>query len=413
MMNLGGLGELLPPWALEFLPARPGRRYKIAYGGRGSGKSWAFARLLLLRAARVPVRVLCARELQNSIQDSVHQLLEDQITAMGLTGHYRILESKITATVGSEFLFKGLRGLRNDASALKSLEGVDLVLIEEGQTISAKSLAILTPTIRKPSAEIWIAYNPDQDTDPVHQLALNPPAGSLVRKVNWDQNPWFDQTSLPAEREWLLRTDLDAYAHVWDGECRRFTDAQVLKGKVQVAAFTPNPGWDGPYYGADWGFAEDPTALVRLWIHDRTLYVEHEAWGIGVEIDHLPAFFDRVPGSRQHLIRADAARPETISYLQRQGFKIVGAKKGPGSVEDGVAHLRGYAGIVIHPRCPHAADECRLWSFKVDRLTGDVRPELASGHDHLPDAIRYALEPLIRQQVMATAIAGTRKRSIG
>jgi phage terminase large subunit len=405
--------QLLPPWALEFLPSRPGRRYKIAFGGRGSGKSWAFARMLLMRAAMVPVRVLCARELQNSIQDSVHQLLEDQIDVMGLAGQFRVQESKIMSAVGAEFLFKGLRGMRNDASALKSLEGVDIVWIEEGQTISAKSLEILAPTIRKARAEIWITYNPDQASDPVHQLALNPPDGSLVRKVNWDQNPWFEQTSLPIEREWMQRTDLDAYAHVWGGECRQFTDAQVLKGKVRVESFTPASGWDGPYYGADWGYAQDPTALVRLWLHDQVLYVEHEAWGVGVEIDHLPVFFAQVPGARVHLIRADSARPETISYLRRHGFKVIGAKKGPGSVEDGVAHLRGYAAIIIHPRCTHAAEECRLWSFKVDRLTGDILPALAPGQDHVPDAMRYALEPLIRQRVIASSLtAATHRRTV-
>lgn len=167
---------------------------------------------------------------------------------------------------------------------------------------------------------------------------------------------------------------------------------------MRIEAFAPGAGWDGPYYGADWGFAEDPSALVRLWVHDRTLYVEHEAWGVGVEIDHLPAFFDRVPGVRQHLIRADSARPETISYLQRNGFKIVGAKKGPGSVEDGVAHLRGYAAIVVHPRCTHAIEEAHLWSYKTDRLTGDILPVLAAGNEHLWDSARYALEPLIRRR---------------
>lgn len=384
----------LPRWTQGF--ADPAR-YKIAYGGRGSGKSWAFARMLLLRAASQPTRILCARELQNSIQDSVHQLLSDQIRIMGLTGSFAVLEGKITSRCGSEFLFKGLRGMKNNAQALKSIEGMDICWIEEGQTVSDASLKTLTPTIRKPGAEIWITFNPDQETDPVYKLAMDPPAGSWVRKVNYDSNPWFHETSLPDEMEWMRRTDADAYAHVWLGECRRFTEAQILRGKTRIEAFDPGEDWDGPYYGADWGFATDPTALVKLWIHDRVLYVEHEAYGVGVEIDHTPALFDAVPGSRSHAIRADSARPETISFMCRQGFRVMSADKGKGSVEDGIAHLRGYASIVIHPRCVHFAEEARLYSYKVDRLSGDILPVPVDAHNHLIDAARYALEPIMQR----------------
>jgi phage terminase large subunit len=392
------VGEpLLPPWAAEFLPSRPETRYKIAYGGRGSAKSWTFARMAVIRASVRPVRILCARELQNSIQDSVHQLISDQIVEMGLTGKFDVKENAIRSSIGAEFLFKGLRGMRNNAQALKSLEGVDICWIEEGQTVSHSSLETLTPTIRKPNSEIWITFNPDQPTDPVMRMAKNPPPGSIVRKVNWDANPWFGKTSLPREREWMQSADPDAYAHVWLGEFRTHTDAQVLKGKYRIESFYPDDGWDGPYFGADWGFSVDPTALVKLWIHGQRLYVEHEAWGVGVEIDHLANLFDTVPGSRSHLIRADSARPETISYMQRQGFNIVGAEKGKGSVEDGVAHLRGYESIVIHPRCIHAAEEARLWSYKTDRLSGDILPVLADGFEHCWDAVRYGLEPIIRQ----------------
>lgn len=353
--------------------------------------------MLILRAASAPTRILCGRELQNSVQDSVHQLISDQIKEMGLQESFIIQESKIVSRCGSEMLFKGLRGMKNNAQALKSLEGVDICWIEEGQTISAASLETLTPTIRKPGAEIWITMNPDQDTDPAYKLAINPPEGSIVCKVNYDQNPWFHDTSLPAEMEWMRRTDPDAYAHVWLGECRRFTDAQILRGKTRIEAFDPSPDWDGPYFGADWGFATDPTALVKLWIHGGCLYVEHEAYGVGVEIDHTPAMFERVPDSRSHVIRADSARPETISYLCRQGFRIVPAAKGKGSVEDGIAHLRGYEAIVIHPRCTHFAEESRLYSYKVDRLSGDILPVPVDANNHLIDAARYALEPIMQR----------------
>lgn len=367
--------------------------------------------MLLLRASHRQVRILCARETQNSIQDSVHQLLVDQIEAMGMTPIFNIKENKITAYNGSEFLFKGLRGIKNNAQSIKSLEGVDICWIEEGSTISAESFQTLTPTIRKQNAEIWITMNPDQVTDPVYQMILNPPANAAIRKVNWYDNPWFNQTSLPSEREWMERTDPDAYAHVWGGECRQNTDSQVLKGKYTVQAFTPDSNWEGPYQGCDWGFSNDPTAFVRVWIHDRMLYVEHEAYGIGIEIDKLPVYFDAIPNARDYTTRADSARPETISYLQRHGYsRLVAAEKWQGSVEDGVAYLRSFDKIIIHPRCIHTAEEARLWSYKIDRLSGDVLPVLVGKNDHTWDAIRYALAPLIRRK--DAGVAGIQIRGL-
>lgn len=390
----------LPPWSRDFFkPART----KVAWGGRGSGKSWAMARMLLVRAAQSRVRILCARELQNSIQDSVHQLLSDQIASLKLTGAFMIQESKITSHCGSEFLFKGLKGIKNNAQAIKSLEGIDICWVEEGQAISQASWETLVPTIRKPGSEIWITMNPDQESDAVYQLVRNPPDDAIIRRVNWNDNPWFADTSLPAEREWLLRTDPDAYAHVWEGECRQTSDAQVLRNKYSVQNFTPMDDWDGPYQGADWGFASDPTAFVRVWLHERRLYIEREAYQVGCEIDATAALFDAAvptaPGAREIATRADSARPETISYLQRHGYsRLHAVQKWPGSVEDGVAYLRSMDQIIIHPRCTHAIEEARLWSYKVDRQSGDVLPELVDKNNHIWDAVRYALAPMIRQR---------------
>lgn len=408
VLEKGKLRYPLPIWSEAFFsPAR----WKVAYGGRGSSKSWTFARMLILKAYREKLRILCARELQNSIQDSVHQLIVDQIAALKLTPAFSIKEAGIVSITGSEFLFKGLRGMKNNAQALKSLEGIDICWIEEAQTVSAASFETITPTIRAKGSEIWLTMNPDQSTDPVYQLILNPPEGAVIRKVNWQDNPWFKDTSLPAEREWMERTDPDAYRHVWEGECREHTDAQVLKGKYAVQAFIPDRDWDGPYQGCDWGFATDPTAFVRCWIYDRQLWIEHEAYGIGVEIDQLPVMFDNIPNARNYAARGDSARPETISYLQRHGYsQLTAADKWPGSVEDGVAYLRSFDRIVIHPRCRHTAEEARLWSYKVDRLTGDILPQLAGRNDHTWDAVRYALAPLIKRK--DAGVAGLQVRGL-
>jgi phage terminase large subunit len=361
--------------------------------------------MILLKAAAQPLRILCAREFQNSIQDSVHQDLSDQIKEMNLSHAFIVQEQKIRSRAGSEFLFKGLHGMSGDAAALKSLAGTDLCWIEEGQSVGLRAWRTLTPTIRKKGSEIWVTMNPDLTTDPLYRFIADPQPRSIVRRVNFMDNPWFHETELVDEMEWMRKTDPDAYAHVWLGECRTHSDAQILNGKTSIESFEPGDLWDGPYLGADWGFSQDPTALVKCWIWERRLYVEYEAWGVGVELDHTPALFDRVPGVRDHLIRADSARPETISYIRRQGFNIKAAEKGPGSVEEGIAFLRSFEKIIIHPRCIHTEEEARLYSYKVDRQSGEVTNNIDKKNDHTWDSARYALSPIMKR-------GGTARQSI-
>lgn len=370
-------------------------RYKVAYGGRGSGKSWGIARELLLRAGSGRIRVLCAREVQKSIKDSVHRLLGDQIDELGLSGVFEVLRDEIRCKpTKSQFLFSGLANTTIDS--IKSFEGVDICWVEEAQNVSERSWEILIPTIRKAGSEIWVSFNPSEETDPTYQrFVVNPPPNAIVHKINWDSNK-FLPGELRAEKDYLYSVDPEAAAHVWGGECRRVTDAQVLRGRYCVESFEPRPDlWDGPYQGIDFGFATDPSVLVRCWVFERRLYVEHEAYGLGVEIDHLPALFDAIPEARKHLSRADNSRPETISYLVRAGYNAAPCRKWAGSVEDGVEHMRSYEQIVIHPRCVHTAEEARLWSYKTDRLTGQVQPVLLDLHNHCMDALRYALEPVM------------------
>jgi phage terminase large subunit len=369
-------------------------RYKVAHGGRGSGKSWGMARALLIRSAMRPTRILCTRELQVSIRDSVHKLLSDQIDSLGWSSAFDVRQHDISNSRGSEFIFEGLR---HNTNKIKSMEGIDIVWAEEAEKISESSWNTLIPTIRKPGSEIWVSFNPDLETDPTYKrFVLQPPPDARVVEMNWSDNPWFPD-ELRREKDYLYRVDPDAAENVWGGQPRRNSGSLVLRGKWTIESFETPSDADGPYYGADWGFSQDPTALVRMWIKDRTLLIEEEAYGVGVELDDLPAMFDRVTGARLHRIRADCARPETISHLARRGFDITAADKWTGSVEDGIAFLRSFERIVIHPRCTHTAQEARLWSYKVDRLTGDVLPDLVDAHNHAWDAIRYALEPIIRK----------------
>lgn len=381
-------------------------RYKIAHGGRGSGKSWGFVRTSLALSSKHKLRVLCVREVQNSIQESIHRLLCDQIEHMRLSPYFDIQKQGLYGNNGSDYIFAGIR---TDPAKIKSTEGVDICLVEEAEKVSEESWRALIPTIRKPGSEIWVCFNPREEFDPTYKrFVLNTPSNSRITQINWSDNPWFPAV-LEQERNHaldLIRNATDDklreqaqadYDHVWEGACRTISESQILKGKTVITEFHPNPSWDGPYFGADWGFATDPTALVKLWIYDNVLYVEHEAWGVGIEIDHTPELFDTISGARTHTIRADSARPETISYMRRRGFDIRGAAKGQGSVEDGIAFLRGFRSIVIHPRCTHFAEEARLYSYKVDRLSGDILPIPIDSFNHCIDAARYALEPIMKR----------------
>lgn len=385
---------ILAPPAFDFLLG-PGR-YKVPHGGRGSAKSWSVARILLGMGAIQPLRILCAREYQASIADSVHQLLSDQIDDLNLSDEYTVTQREIVSRCGTLFIF---RGLHVNPRSVKSIEGIDICWVEEADTVSKESWAILIPTIRKAGSEIWVTFNPRLEEDETYQrFVKNPPPDAVVRRVSWRDNPYFP-AELASERDYLQRVDPEAYAHVWEGECQVHGEAQIFRGKWAIEAFEPQEGWSGPYFGADWGFSQDPTALVKMWVHERTLYVEHEAYAIGCDIDKTPALFLRVDGSDREVVRADNARPETISYMKQHGFpRMKACEKWKGSVEDGIAHLRSYERIVIHPRCTHAAQEMRLYSYKVDKLSGNVMADVQDKHNHIVDAMRYGIEPLIMRR---------------
>ncbi len=207
-------------------------RYKVLYGGRGSGKSWGVARALISIALQRPVRVLCAREFQNSISDSVHALLADQIKSMGLEGFFTIQNTAIYGMNGSEFLFAGLK---HNITKIKSFEGVDIAWVEEAQTTSKSSWDVLIPTIRKEGSEIWLTFNPELDTDETYKrFIVNPPSNAEVRKVNWSDNPWFPKV-LRDEMEDLKARDVDAYLNVWEGNTRQVLDGAVYANELRKA----------------------------------------------------------------------------------------------------------------------------------------------------------------------------------
>jgi phage terminase large subunit len=376
--------RLAPAFEPLFTPSR----YKAFWGGRGGAKSWSFARALLIRAFKKPLRILCAREVQKSIADSVKRLLDDDIERMGMGYFFDSTLTEIRGANGSLFIFAGLK---TNVDTVKSTEGIDIAWVEEANTVSQASLDTLIPTVRKEGSELWFSWNPKSAADPVDKMFRGeyPPPDAIIRKVTFEDNDWFPDV-LRKEMEWDLRRDPEKYAHIWLGEYQKNSEARVFRN-WRVDSFDV-PNGTRPHYGGDWGFAIDPTVLVRCWIVGRTLYIDQEAYEVGCAIDKTPALFDKVEGARKWPVTADSARPETIDYMRRHGYPhIQPARKGPGSIEDGIEFLKSFD-IIVHPDCKHAIDELTSYSYKVDKLTGEVLPVLDDKKNHVIDSIRYAAE---------------------
>jgi phage terminase large subunit len=382
----------------------PGYRYKVFAGGRGGAKSWQFARALILLSLLKKIRIGCFRELQNSIKDSVHQILREQIDLMGLSRFFEITDKAIRCTeTGSDFIFKGLR---SNAVEIKSTEGIGIAWVEEAQLVSKDSWEILVPTIRKENSEIWVSFNPIAEDDPTYERFIKrTPPKTIQQWVNWEANPFFSE-ALNRERLWMQRSDPDAYEHVWCGGCRKISDDIIFRNKYVVDVFeapkNPSPYF---YYGADFGYANDPATLVRCYItgtgEERELWIDYEAWGVGVDFLDLPEMYDRIPDSRRWKIHADNSQPGLIALLANAGFMIEPAEKWTNNVEDGISYLRSFKQIHIHQRCTHMLQEARLYAWKRNRLTGDVVAEVLDKNNHMWDALRYSLDGIIHKSGLA------------
>lgn len=364
-------------------------RHIALHGGRGAAKSRSIARALVIQAASEHRRVLCGREVQRSIKDSVKRLLDDEIVRCGLTDRFESVETEIRGPNDSLFMFAGIKG---NATGIKSIEGVTDFWGEEAQTFSQGSIETVVPTIRAKKGRLIWSWNPDLPTDPIDVMFRSesgPPPRSFVRAVNYDENPWFPDV-LRADMEYDRSRDPEKYAHVWLGQYRKNSESRVFKNWTIEEFESPT---NVKYrQGADFGFSIDPSCLIRCWIDGTKLFVDYEAWGLKVEINNLAQLFQTIPDAEKWWTVADSSRPETISYLQKHGFpRMRSAIKGARSVEEGVEFLKSFD-IVIHPRCVHLIDELTHYSWKVDSLTGDVLPLLEDKDNHLIDALRYACE---------------------
>jgi phage terminase large subunit len=388
----------------KLLPLFQPKRYKILHGGRGSGKSWSIARALVALGASKPIRVLCARETQKSIQESVHRLLKDQISLLGLDALYEIQENRILGSNGTEFTFAGIR--QQGVANMKSYEGTDICWVEEAQVVTRKSWDVLIPTIRKPASEIWISFNPELDTDETFtRFVAHPPSDSWVCEVNWSDNPWFPPELDKERRDWLDR-DPQGYLTVWEGRCRPAVDGAIYaseiealqrEGRIRSVPYDPtlkvHTVWDlGWNDSMSIIFVQKVASEVRIidFIEDshRTIdsyvmEIESRKWRWGTDfIPHDGAHKNFQTGrSTQNLLETLGRR---VTVLPR------------GSPEEGIRIAR-----MVFPRAYFDTDKTmelvnhlKRYRRAINQVTQEAGAPLHDEHSHAADAWRYLAESL-------------------
>lgn len=376
------------------------RRYKVMHGGRGGGKSWAVAAALLVLAADRPLRILCAREVQKSMRDSVHRLLKDTIVRLGLQDFYEVLDTEIRGANGSMFLFSGLQS--HTVDSIKSFEGVDVVWVEEAHGVSKKSWDVLIPTIRKDGSEIWLTLNPDMDTDETYQRFIATPSpDTWVCEINWRDNPWFpevlNQERLKAKRSMLL----EDYEHIWEGKPRTVAEGAIYRHEIQ-ALYAENRVARVPYdpllqvhtvWDLGWndamtiGFVQRSPMDVRIidYIEDshRTL-----DWYVA-QIERRPYRWGHDYLPHDGRTRNFQTGKSTEDLLREMGRKpIVLAQT---SVEEGIKAAR-----MLFPRCYFDQDktsrllEClKRYRRALHTQTGEPMGPLHDEFSHGSDMFRY------------------------
>ncbi|MDY0668399.1 PBSX family phage terminase large subunit [Pasteurella multocida] len=394
----------IPPKLIPVF-SKPNMRYRGSFGGRGSAKTRTFAKMTAVIAYKRAMAgdsgvILCGREFMNSLEDSSLEEVKQAIRAESfLNDFFEIGEKYIRTKCGRvSYIFSGLR---HNLDSIKSKARILLAWVDEAESVSEMAWSKLIPTVREHNSEIWLTWNPEKrDSATDKRFRQFPPDSSVIVEMNYTDNPWFPDVLEQERLNDKKRLDDATYRWIWEGAYLEASEAQIFNGKYEELEFKPNQDFNGPYFGLDFGFAKDPTAAVKCWVFDNNLYIEYEAGKTGLELDHTAGFMkERVPDIEKYILRADSARPESISYLKRNGVpRIEGVKKWSGSVEDGIEHIKSYRKVYIHPRCKETLREFRLYSYKTDRLTGDVLPNVLDEHNHYIDAIRYALNPLIQSK---------------
>lgn len=354
-------------------------RYNISYGGRAKGSTWNIARGILMLSLSGKYRILCTREYQNSINESVYRTLVTQIEMLGLSDSFTIRNTSITSVTGSEFIFKGLR---NNIDSIKSMEGINICWVAEADRIPKDSWEKLIPTIRAEDSVFYIDFNTDSEEDYVYEHFVKAPRDDTrVMFQTYKDNPQLPEV-LRKEMEWDKANDYDKYMWVWEGNPRAISNACIFLGRFRVDDFeTPEEAQF--FHGVDWGFSNDPTVAIRCFVEDNTLYIDREVGAVGVEVEDLPELFSEIDTLATWKSKADSARPELISYMQRHGYpKMEAAKKGKDSITNGIDLIKSFKEVVIHPTCTNTLQEFKLYSWVTNRLTGEITPVPEDKNNH-------------------------------
>jgi phage terminase large subunit len=406
---------------LKLQPLFKPSRYKVLYGGRGGAKSWGIARALLILAARKPLRILCAREFQTSIKDSVHKLLVDQIVALELMQFFEITQTSIRGQNGSEFAFVGLK---NNVANVKSYEGIDICWVEEAQTVSRNSWKTLTPTIRKEGSEIWVSFNPELETDETYQrFVVHPPPDTISIKINYWDNPWFPET-LRMEMESLKARDHEAYMQVWEGVCRQTIDGAIFAKemmraeaedritKVPYDASKPvhaicDLGWSDATAWWLVQFVGMETRLIRYFEGSQRTMTSYLA-----ELQSFGYVYDTIwlPHDAQNKTLAAAGR-SIEDIVRGAGFKTRVLERVP--TIDSINAARTVFSNCYFDRenCADGLNCLRHYRYEVDPETGNFsKMPLHDRYSHGADAFRYIAlmvkEPAKVRKKPAVAMAG-------
>lgn len=366
-------------------------------GGRGSGKSQSLAAIGILESYIDDGVILCCREIQKSVSDSIYSMLVSYIEDKGLSKDFKILNTSITnIKTGAEFIFAGLK---SNITSIKSINKLRVVLVDEAENVTQNSWDILLPTPRYGDVRIYVVFNPRFEDDPTYQeFVTKTDKRKLVIDIQYTDNPFFPP-SLERQRQRDAKGDAGRYAWIWKGKFLQITEASILAKKLVTREFEVDDSFGDPLIGVDWGFSNDPNAVTESYVKDNTLYIRNAAKKIGLELDDTAEWLIKhVPKIKQYTSRADNARPETISKVKHDKENpiplIKACKKWKGCVEDGIAQLQSFDEIVIHPDADCCKAELTAYSFKKDKFD-EITAIPLDADNHFADSLRYGIEPYI------------------
>ena len=366
-------------------------------GGRGAAKSQALAAIGILESYIDDGVILCCREIQKSVSDSIYSMLVSYIEDKGLSKDFKILNTSITnIRTGAEFIFAGLK---SNITSIKSINKLRVVLVDEAENVTQNSWDILLPTPRYGDVRIYVVFNPRFEDDPTYQefVAKTDPR-KLVIDIQYTDNPWFPP-SLERQRQRDAKGDAGRYAWIWKGKFLQITEASILAKKLVTREFEVDDSFGDPLIGVDWGFSNDPNAVTESYVKDNTLYIRNAAKKVGLELDDTAEWLVKhVPKIKKFTSRADNSRPETISKVKHDKENpiplIKACKKWTGCVEDGIAQLQSFDEIVIHPDAEECKAELTAYSFKKDKFD-EITAIPLDLDNHFADSLRYGIEPHI------------------